>query len=297
MTQERKGELILLAYLPIFGFFPIITSYGTKIIPPILFAGISLLLGSVLLFFYLVAKGDLKLCKNTKALKYIVATTILNLIIPFIFIFIGSSLTSGINTSLLSQTELLFTFLVCGFIFHETITIQKTIGAATILIGTIAIIYNGTFSLNWGDLLIVAGQLFYPFGNRYSKMALAMTKPTIVLFLRNLWAGLALIVISFLFETQTFSDNHSVKEIVLLILANGIFIHGISKLVWLAGLKRLDITKAISIIIATPAFSLIYAFFFLKEIPTVYQLVGFFVIMGGLFILTRQREEHLVEMA
>lgn len=292
MNEIRKGELFLLGYLPIFGFFPIITTFMTKIMPPVLFGALSLVLGSLVLLLYLcITKSFQNLFIETrKGIGLILGTTVFNIIVPFLFVFIGASLTSGINTALLSQTELLFTFLICGIFFHELITLQKVSGALLILIGTCAVLYNGTFTLNGGDILIIIAQLCYPFGNRFSKKALATIAPQTLLFARNAIGGAALLGISAVFETWGVSAvKTSMVTIILLIFINGVFIHGISKLLWFEGLKRLDITKAISIIIATPAFSFAYALFFLKEVPTVYQVIGLFVILAGLFVLTRPR--------
>ena len=61
--------------------------------------------------------------KNKKALQYILAITVFIIIIPSLFIFKGGSLTSGINTSILLQSEIVFTFLIYSIIKYEKITL------------------------------------------------------------------------------------------------------------------------------------------------------------------------------
>jgi len=53
---------MILVQAMIYGFFPVIISYAGGLIPPILFAAVSLLLASVVLFIYLLSLK--KLCSR-----------------------------------------------------------------------------------------------------------------------------------------------------------------------------------------------------------------------------------------
>lgn len=294
--QELIGELFSLSKLPIVGFFPIILNHATRLMPPVLFAGLSSLVAAACILAYLLATGQTIKIINKKSLPYILGITLFIIIIPSIFIFVGASMTSGINTSILMQTELLFTFLVCGVFLREKIHMQKILGGLLMILGATSVLYNGSFSLNSGDLLIILGTAFYPFGNIFNKKAIKFTSIPVIIFVRSLLGGAALILISLFFEKFDAPFISFVQNNIGYIFLNGIFIYGISKMLGYEALKRLDISKTIAIGIATPAVSLIYAFLFLKEIPSIYQLVGFFVIVSGLFIITRKKTEVAVEI-
>ncbi len=288
MREERYGEIFILTQAFTHSIFPVIINYSTKLIPPIFFAGVSIIVASIFLFFYILLTGKIKEIFNKKAFKYILGVVIFIVIVPSILIYSGTKLTSGINTSILLQTEIFFTLIICGLFFKEKITTKKLISAFLIIIGSIAILYNKNFTLNWGDLLIIAGSFLYPFGNIFAKKALQLTSPLVIVFIRSFLGGIILILISFMFENTATTALSLTKNFILFILINGIIISAVSKIIWYEGLKRMEIGKAITLGMISPGISLILAIIFLGEIPSVYQVLGFLIITAGAFILTYQ---------
>lgn len=287
--KERTGELFVFLNLCIAGLSPILSNYATKIMPPLLFAGSSIIVAGLTMFIYSAITSNLFSIVGKKIWLYLLGVTFFIVIIPGIFIFTGTSKTSGINTAILLQTELLFTFIVCGLFLKEKITARKIFGALMILSGATVILYKGSFSFNIGDLLIIIGTAFYPIGNMFAKKALRLTAPSNILFVRNLLGGSALIAISLMFEKYSLTPFEYLKNNWIVIAVAGIAVYAFAKLLWYYGLRLMEISKAISLGIASPAFSLFYAFLILKEIPNIYQFAGLLVIMTGLFILTRQK--------
>ena len=291
MEREKLGVIMILCETLMYSLFPIIIVHTTRILPPILFAGLSILTASVTLFVFLLFTKQLHTLKNRIMIRYTLMITLFIVIIPSIFIFVGSSRTSGINTTILLQSEILFTFLIFGLFSNEKITLRKIFGACVVLLGTCFILYNGNVTINTGDLLIIAGTFFYPIGNMFAKKTLKVASPSAILFVRSFVGGSVLILISLFFE------NHvvTIKNLSIywpLVLFNAIFIYHISKLLWYEGIKRIDVSKAIPISTGGyPAFSLIFAILLLKEIPTIYQLIGFVAIMFGVFILIKKSAE------
>lgn len=247
----------------------------------------------MVLFVYLVVKKQIRTLYNPKAFKYILGVTLFIVIIPSVLIYFGASHTSGVNTAILLQTEILFTFLIVGVFTRERITLKKISGALLVAFGAVIILYNGDFSVNSADLLIIAGAAFYPLGNICAKKALELATPVAILFIRAFVGGNILLLISLLFENYTLSVSHYISDNFLFLAANGVFIYCVSKLLWYEGLKRMDITKAIPLGMTYPAFSLVYAYFLLREIPTFYQLLGFIVIFSGVFFLIKKGKKTI----
>ena len=268
-----------------YALFPIIISYVSKLMPPILFAGTSTLVTGIVLFFYLAITKQLGKLRNKKAIIYILWVTLLIIIIPSILIFVGTSRTSGINTSLLLQSEIIFTFILYSIMKYEKITKRRILGAIIVLLGTTAIVYNGSNSINIGDLLIIAGTFFYPIGNIFARKALAVTTTPIILFVRNIIGAPILIGISLLFETYNQPMTYFISNFYPYMLLSGILIYLISKMLWYEGMRRLETNKAILISVGGyPAISLFFTYIFLHEIPTTYQWLGFLLILTGLLI-------------
>lgn len=294
LSTERQGEILVLGEVIIFALFPIIANFTTKIMPPILFGALSLLTAAVALAIYMLIKGEYKEIANKKAIKYVLGVVLFIIILPSIFLYTGTSKTSGVNTAILMQTEIFFTFLIVGTFTSEKITSKKIIASLLIAIGALAILYNGNFDINWGDLLIIVSSIFYPIGNIYAKKALDLTTPSAILFYRGLVGGLVLLIVSLLFENynatvlQYFGDNMK------LILLNGVLIYFIAKMIWYEGFKKLEISKAIPLLMSHPAFGLIYAYLFLNEIPSLYQLIGFVIIMLGVWTITSKAKESAI---
>lgn len=289
--REKTGVIMILVETLMYSLFPIIISYSTRILPPILFAGLSILTASITLFMVLVFTKQLHTLKNRNLIKYTLGIALFIVIIPSLFIFMGSSMTSGINTTILLQSEILFTFVIFGLFSIEKISLRKILGAFVVLLGTSFIVYNGSADINTGDLLVIAGTFFYPIGHVFAKKALTVGEPSAILFVRSFVGGIVLIFISFVFEDHS-DIVANLSKYWPLVLFNGIFIYHISKFLWYEGIKRVDISKAIPISVGGyPAFSLIFAMLLLKEIPTVYQWVGFVAIILGVFILIKKSAE------
>lgn len=285
--QEKIGVIFALTGAAMWGIFPVLVNRGTQNIPPIMFAAITTLLAACGSFIYAALKGKLHELKNKKSYSSLLIVTLCIVIIPYILFFIGSSKTSGINSSLLLLSEIIFTLLFTPLIGEKT-TSKKLIGATGVFIGAILILYNGTFSLNAGDLLIIFSTATYPIGNFYAKKALNYVSPAIILLVRFFLGGFFIFFFALLAESQS-----NITQIMLqnwqIVLFTGLVLLGIGKVVWYEGLKRLDISKAISLAMTFPLFSLIVLIAFFREMPSTYQWAGIVVMaLGVYFSIKRQ---------
>jgi len=290
--QERIGEFMVLFQAMVYGLFPVIISYAGGLIPPLLFAGLSTLLAAVVLFVYLLVAKKINELGNVTALKYILLVTLFTVVLGYGFITIGGSMTSGVNTSILFQSEILFTFLICGLFFGEKMPAYKILAAILVALGTIIIVYDGSFVLNKGDMLVILGTFFFPFGNTCAKKALKLVHPSTILFVRSIIGGSFLIFLSFLLENTYYDIIDLMSTNWLIIVINGFVLFGLIKIIWYEGLKRLDVSKAITIGMSYSAFGFVYSMLLLKERPTSYQLIGFFVVMIGILIITRREKRQ-----
>jgi len=285
-SQERTGEIMILSQAMIYGFFPVIISYAGGLIPPIFFAAVSILLASVVMFFYLLFTNNLQEVKNTKSWKYILGVTFFSVILGFGFVITGASLTSGVNTSILLLAEVLFTFFICGLFFGEKMPLIKILAAILVVIGTFVIMYNGDFVFNKGDILIVIGTAFYPIGNRFAKKAMNLVQAPTIIFVRSVIGGLFLLLLSFYWEATFYSAPTLISDNSFLIIMNALIGFSLTKVLWYEGMKRMDISKSITIGMSYAAFGVLYSMIFLGEVPTQYQILGFIVVFIGIFLIT-----------
>lgn len=293
--QEKLGEILILIEMLLFSIFPIIMNVTTKLMPPILFAALTTILASIFFFLQLAYKKNLKEIFHRKSLKYNLGVTFFIVIIPSILIFKGSKLTSGINTAIFLQMEILFALPICALLLKEKITKFRLISSLIITTGAVLVLYNGTFKINLGDLLIILGTMLYPIGNVFAKKSLSMVSPITILFIRSFVGGLFLLLISLIFENSADQIIPSVKQNLWAIIVSGIVVMGISKILWYEGLKRLDVGKATALAMSYPAFSLIIAVIFVGETASAYQVIGLVVMMAGIYLSTSKDKKMLTE--
>lgn len=285
--EEKIGIIFALTGAAMWGIFPVLVNRGTQNIPPIMFAAITTLLAAFGSFLYAALKGKLHELKNKKSYSSLLMVTLCIVIIPYILFFIGSSKTSGINSSFLLLSEIIFTLLFTPLIGEKTTT-KKLIGAIGIFIGATLILYNGTFTLNAGDILIIFSTATYPIGNFYAKKALNYVSPAIILLVRFFLGGFFIFFVALLAEPQS-NITETMFQNWEIILFTGIVLLGIGKVIWYEGLKRLDISKAISLSMTFPLFSLIVLIAFFQEIPSTFQWAGILVMAFGVYFSIKRK--------
>ena len=123
--------------------------------------------------------------------------------------------------------------------------------------------------------------MFYPIGNIFAKKALKIATLSVILFMRSIIGGF-LLLISFYFEKIFYGASGVCKRKLGNNFIKRAIVYLVSKLLWYKGFRFIDISKAISIGMAMPAISLVYAAAFLHEIPTIQQTAGFVVVITGL---------------
>lgn len=284
--QENIGIILALITAAMYGMFPIFVNYGTKSISPMMFAAITTLLAACGSFIYATSKSKLHELKNRKSYSSLIMVTLCIVIIPYTLFFIGSSKTSGINSSMLLLSEIIFTLLFTPLIGEKT-TVEKLMGAITVLVGATLILYNGKFDINIGDILIIISTTTYPIGNFYAKRALNFVSPAIILFTRFLLGGLFILIFAVLIESQPIPFGILLRHWKL-ILFMGLILLGLEKIIWYEALKRLDISKAISLTMTFPLFSLILLIIIFKETPSNFQWIGILIMMTGIYFSAKR---------
>ena len=170
----------------------------------------------------------------------------------------------------------------------EQVTTRKVVGALTMVIGAIIIFSPKTSSLNIGDFIILGATVFAPLGNYFQQKARKKVSSSVLLFMRSIISSIFLFVIaSFVYQAPVFSDFLGSW---IFLFINGFLFLGLSKIFWVEAIHRIPITKAISLATITPVFTLIFAFFILKEVPSLWQLIGIVPIMlGSLLIVQKEK--------
>ncbi len=284
--QEKIGTFLLLASAAMWGIFPVLVNKGAQNVPPIHFAALTTLLAAVGAFFYAFATGKISELRNKEAYASLLMITLCIVVVPYILFFFGASKTSGLNTSMLLLTEIIFTLIFTHFIGEKT-TFEKLLGSLAILFGAAVLLYRGRWEFNIGDLLIIASVALYPIGNFYAKKALHFVSPAIILFVRFLLGGIFIFAFSALAEPRA-DTAEIIRNNWPLIAFIGFILLGAGKIIYYEGLKRLDISKAISLAMTFPLFSLLILVGIFKEKLIAIQWAGILIMAIGIYFSVKR---------
>jgi drug/metabolite transporter (DMT)-like permease len=115
--------------------------------------------------------------------------------------------------------------------------------------------------------------------------------PMLIATARTLYGGTFLFILSSI-EGANQYDKLGITNILFLLIFQGIVGFALHYSIWYEAIKRLNLSKATTLVSVYPTFSIVLAWFILKEVPNFYQLAGFGIIILGIFGLSRIKSEH-----
>jgi drug/metabolite transporter (DMT)-like permease len=80
-------------------------------------------------------------------------------------------------------------------------------------------------------------------------------------------------------------------NILAILIFYGLVIYALTYYTFYESIKRINLSKATAIISAYPAISILLAWFILREVPDIYQIGGFFIILLGIIYLSNLKSE------
>ncbi|MFH1444623.1 MAG: DMT family transporter [Candidatus Peregrinibacteria bacterium] len=287
LHPSRTGEVSILLSAVLWSTFPVITILSLGTLSPLFSAGISTLFASVFFAGLLTLKKEWPLLRKHEAWKDILLTTLFIGVAFYGFMFLGLKHTSAGNGAILSLMEVFFSFLILGLLLrHEPLLPRTVIGGACMIFGALLVLLpKGTGGWQQGDLLIIIATVFAPLGNRFAQRARKVVTTNVIMFLRSIIGGTFLLLLAFWLEsTPTQRDFFGALNVLLI---NGVLLLGLSKILWMEGIHRIPITKAISIASITPLLTLLVAWLVLYETPSALQISALVPIAVGMVLLTK----------
>ena len=292
--KEKEGIIFTIITIFLAGSLPIVVKYGVGIINPLFFATSCSLVAGICLFIVTLIKGNWKILFLKKYLFYFLIIGFFGITLSNILFFYGVTLTSGINSAILLQIEPIYSLFI-GYVFlNERITLKQIIFTLVIISGTLTVLYKGNFIVNWGDYLVLFTPICWQITHLQSKKLMAKDKnisPLIIATVRTLYGGVLLFIVNYIWGVNQFNRLNDTK-ILFIIFFQGIAGFALQYSVWYEAIKRINLSKATALVCVYPIFSIILAWFVLKEIPVINQLIGLGIIMLGIFGLSGIKSEH-----
>ncbi|MFH1444622.1 MAG: DMT family transporter [Candidatus Peregrinibacteria bacterium] len=294
LSPIRHGELNILLSTLLSSVLPVITILSFTYLAPLFSAGLSTLFAGLFFACLLTLKREWSLLRKRQAWKDILLATFFVGIAGYGCFFLGLKYTTAGNAAILNLTEVFFSFLILGLLLrHEPLLPRTVIGGACMVFGALLILLpKGNAEWQWGNLLIILGAAFAPLGNRYAQRARKVVSTNAIMFSRSIISGGCLLLLAFAFEQTPAREAVFASSVFLLI--NGFLLLGLSVSLWVEAIHLIPITKAVSMVSIMPLFTLIAAYFILKEQPNILQISSLIPITVGMILLTKPTKGAIV---
>jgi drug/metabolite transporter (DMT)-like permease len=197
-----------------------------------------------------------------------------------IFFLIGVKETSGGMVGLLSNLELLFTFMIALLLFNERLRYRAWIALVMIVLGVIIANANGVqLSFQFGQLWIVIATLLWGLENNVSKK-LSVGNPLNVVILKGLGTGIGTLVISLLLQEPLPNIGY-----LFVALMGGFVVYGGSLIFYVNAQRNLEAALVQMVQSFAPLFGGIIAFFMFQETIVFNTIIGYLFVIMALVII------------
>ncbi len=288
MTKEREGEILMVGLAILESWFPIFSIVAMSYIGALHTYTYSLFIALIFFIVIMFKRDRFKELKNKEAYKDLLLTSfwITSL---FAFVFIGMRYTTAGNMAVIIFLQLLFSYLYFNLFGKEKMHTLHLWGAFIMGIGALIILIPDKLRFNKGDLLILVAAAIAPIANLYQKRAREFCSSETILGFRT-FVGLPFIALmAWAFEPAVEYDAFVAALPSLLFI--GILIYVVSKIMWIEALHRTSITKLSAMLGLVPMMTLIFAYFYLHEVPELRQVLGIIPILVGGYLLTKPLNE------
>ena len=284
MQEERKGEIYMLLLSVLESWFPIFSLFSIALIGAMYSFAFSVSIATIIFLALVVYQKKIPELLQEDARKDLLLTTFfINLL--FILVFTGLQYTTAGNMAVIIFLQLLFAYLYFNVFGSHKLSPMHTAGAIVMSIGAFTVLIPNDLSFNKGDLIILIAAALAPFANLYQKRARTFVSSESILAFRNLVALPVIFGIAYFSEPLPTADK--LLEAAPYILAIGILVLGLSKILYIEALHRISITKVSAMLALLPLFTLIFAYFALTEVPSLRQVLGIIPILIGGYLITK----------
>lgn len=284
MQKEREGELLMLGLSVIESWFPILSILSMAYIGALHTYMYSLIIALFFFFILMFKRKRFSELKNRAAYKDLLLTSFF-ITTLFTFVFIGMRYTTAGNMAVIIFLQLLFAFFYFNILANEKMDRLHLIGSVVMGVGAIIVLIPQELTLNKGDLFILAGAAIAPFANLYQKRARQFCSSETILTFRTV-VGLPFIAALAYYLEPAVSYPAFIQALPYLLII-GIAVYVVSKIMWIEALHRVSITKVSAMMGLVPLMTVVFAFLFLGEVPSLKQGLGLIPILVGGYILTR----------
>ncbi len=191
MQKYYQGVLFVTATALISGFSIFLNKYGVNNIDATLFTGLKNILVGVMFFILIVITKEWLSFKNITKRQWpkLLLVGLFGGSIPFLLFFHGLKLTSSLNAGFIHKTLFLYVAFLGIIFLKEKLSKKYILSLVFMMLGLVLFLKMKSFSLNYGDVLILIATLFWSVEIIISKKLLKDLPANIVALARMLLGG------------------------------------------------------------------------------------------------------------
>jgi len=208
------------------------------------------------------------------------------------FFYLGLRITTASNASIIAASTPIWVVLFSWAFMKEQLSLVNVVGILVSFVGLVSIICQGSLeillnlALNWGDLLILVGQLSWATYTVYSRIALANRSPAAATASSYI-AGSFILVPLCLIESP-FRADFDFSPLVLAALGFLSILSPMTNLLYYQALSRVSPHRAAVFMNLIPIIVIVFSAVFLGEEITRVQIVGTALVIVGVLLTTKQ---------
>lgn len=257
--------------------------------PQIRFLAFITLISAVLFLAMSLIRGKMHELKIRKHWWELTLYTLLIAVIPYGLITYATRYSSGINTTIFTQSEMIFAALIGCWLLKEKMNRARVLGIICILAANMTILFKGNLETSWADWVLLLAPAIFVYGNIIAKRLMDHIDWSTILTFRTVVGGMILLLVSIGMEGPGLPP----QELWFFLIWFSLLTFGVAKIFWQLALKRLDVSKITALAMTYPALSFIFAYFWLGEVPNSYQWGGIvFTILGIVFLMQSPSKQY-----
>ncbi|MGE0822734.1 MAG: DMT family transporter [Candidatus Binatia bacterium] len=206
--------------------------------------------------------------------------------------YVGLKLTSSSNAGILAAATPIWVTLLSWMFLGEKLKLVNVTGIVLSFVGLVAIICQGSLanllqrSFNWGDVILLIGQLNWAVYTVYSRVALAHRSPTAATSSAYLVGAVALLPVFFLEEP--FTQEFTFSPTIVVAICYLCVLSPLTNLLYYQALTRISPHRAAVFMNLIPIIVLVFSALFLGERITTVHLIGTSLVISGVVLTTRR---------
>lgn len=213
---------------------------------------------------------------------------------PFYMLLLALRYTSPINSAVLTQFELVYSFLFAYFLLGERPGRKQILGSLLVVAGAVMILVQDAFSIHLkGDLMVIGSVWMFQLSSSMAKKLPKELDYRVIACARALYALplLALIV----FYTWASGDLFFVfgSDALSVILYTALLKNGLAMVFWYRAIRSISLAKVTAFYLSYPALSFVISLALGMEAFTCQKFLGLaFAVSGALVISNTIKEEN-----